>query len=245
MAKRKNVRLYSSGGNDMKQVKEELRLAVVEELRKKADDWNLAELEPGKDSVVATALVTGLRSDRFEPPKLVIRQRNGFLGVEVRGVTRLGNTGHIGNRTVANLLRCLFFKEMEEGDGKADDQIMMLQILTHQYLTSPRDSEDLLAAAIEGSNDVTVFTRAVKDARDGEVYVTAVVEFDGETFPATFLDIVEGVVVHAARIGRFVRMMRDLVLPEATPMRDVVAKILASNAKKNETEEAPVAELTL
>lgn len=230
----------------MKTMNVESKNEILATLQKHAEDWDLEDVEAGEDCVIAKADVLGVRAGGMIPPRLRIVQRNEMLGIEVRNITRTGSTGTVKNRVTHALLRRLVFGEMDEEESKFNDLMEICQLHAHQFLTSPRIPEDLLAAVIEGSNAQVVFTRAVVDSQDGEVYVTACIECDNESLPASFVDTIGAVLTHAARIGRFVRIMRDFVIPEAPPSREEVAKLFKAKEKASaNTSLAPSPEMAL
>jgi hypothetical protein len=229
----------------MKTLKSEFKELIISALEKHAEDWDLIGIESGEDSLIASAAVHGVRAGGMIPPCLRIVERNGLLGIEVRKITTVGSAGTTFNRAVRHLVSRLVFRDFNDDETKFMENIEMCEIHAGLFLNSPRTAEDLLIAVIQGSNDSVVFTRAIIDSRDGEAYVSAAIECDYEALPPSFVNVTEAVLSHAARLGRFVRIMRDLVIPDTPPSREEVCKVLTAKeeaAKQTSSRPAAVSE---
>lgn len=219
---------------------------VIERLRSKADGWKLSGIEAGTDDDLIAEALTGTKTDSLRTPRLVIRKDDAMLKIAVRNVTRLGAGGTVSNSAVCANLTSLFFPGLQEDGEKVATQIALLQLIAQQFITTPRSADDLLAAVIEGSNDGTVRTRAVKDPRDGEIYVDTTTPCDGKEIPAGFDDAVDAVLHHAALIGRFLRISRDMILPDQSAatkqLADVIRLMMESRQSEPKHESAERAE---
>lgn len=223
-------------------------------------DHNRERLQLGEpltgesDHLLAGAPVEGL-GDGQQDRVLVFAKRGNALIVRCHHVLYLGSKGEHANRTAFHLLCKLFACDSEEFDNLRDDQFDLMGLLVEQFRARRRQTDELLAHVVFGSNDLTVWTKASVDWRDGEVVVELTQPCEFDSLPESLDDDVLAVLNHAQRLIRVDHVVRQLFTPEPR-MSDVALNRLkrnlielveqrAATADSKEQEDAEAEALTL
>lgn len=193
------------------------------------DSLGLRNIEAGDGDLVAKAIVGGVPTGSMLPMALVLRRHHDHMVVEARMVSHVGSAGSLMNCTAVEYLRTLLNPE-DDGPERLSDRMGILRLFLHTYMASSHTTEEFLANLIEASNASHVFTRAIRDPRDGEVYLTAAMECDYSQMPRGFTMIVEAVLDHARKIAGIARLIQDLIMPEAPRDQTVLAQAMAAQA---------------
>jgi len=175
--------------------------------------------------------VDGLASGGLHTPVLQIVERSSSLFIEAHNLARFGSPGSYMNYAPQYLLHEALFDDIKGRGENGHLDLFQMRMLVNAYLTSTHTSDELLATVVQASNANTVFTHAIKDYRDGEVYVRAHVRCDFISVPDDFEFIVRAVLDHSARIRRFVLIMRELALPDTTNWQDLAESLMADVAE--------------
>ncbi|MCB9851892.1 MAG: hypothetical protein H6819_02255 [Phycisphaerales bacterium] len=165
------------------------------------------------DHLLAGAPVEGLGQGQRERV-LVFAKRGNTLIVKCHHVLYLGSKGEHANRTAHHLLRKLFACNGNEIEKLEGDQFDLMGLLVEQYRAGRRETDELLAHVVFGSNVFTDWTKASVDWRDGEVMVALTQECNFESLPESLEDDVLAVLNHAQRLIRLAQVIRQLFTPE-------------------------------
>ncbi len=188
------------------------------------------DLRMGDDCEVIIPII-GLDVEGLPPPMLRIYEQKSYLFVEARDLVYLGSPGSLMNCTAQALMDSLIFIDAKEGCEFEQRRPILLNMLANAYLSSARTSDELLASVIQAANVNTLFTNAIKNPQNGEIYVEATMRCDFVGIPDDFKDTVAGVFDYAARIRRFIKLMRSYVLPDTNNVEMVVSSMLTMCSK--------------
>lgn len=214
-------------------ITEDVKRSFQAKLQELAHDLHLGRIEIGRESsVIATAVVEGLRTTGFTIPILRIGAKEDFLVVETRHLTYRGCRGHLANKTVVHFLTNLLLPGLS-GDLDAD-KILLLTLTGKAFFSETHTVDDLIALVVSASNDALLLTRACIDFRDGETYVDRTTPWDGNCLPEDFELTVRRVLEHATMIIRFTHSLREEVFPQAD--RHILAVLSAVFDKLSEQE---------
>jgi hypothetical protein len=216
----------------MSKIKDSFKTQVVDTLDKTFGKWlTMDDLKMLGNEYDAMVPITGLDVEGLPTPILRLFEQQSNLFVEARELVCLGSPGSLMNCAPQEFMESLIFID-SEADGEFEKRRpILLNMLANTYLSSARTSDELLASVIQASNANTLFTNAIKNPRNGEIYITARMSCDFASIPDDFKNIVAAVIDHSARIRRFVNLMRRDVLPDTNNMEMVIASMLTMFSK--------------
>jgi len=204
----------------METVSQTFRTSLVRALKSiKTDLLQLDNMEPGEGDVIVKAVVSSLPNWLQHPVGLMLRSHHSSLLAEMRMIAQVGSGGSLMNCTPDEYLSAL-----HPGEGHSFERLVekigYLRLLAHTYVLSPRTMEDLLGNLIDASNGMFVFTTAVRDRSDGEVWVKATMKCDLKTVPDDLAMVVSALFEHAVWIVRTVKLLRSDIVPDAVLRAD-------------------------
>jgi hypothetical protein len=188
------------------------------------------DLRMGEECEVIVPFI-GLDVEGLPPPMLRIYEQQSYLFVEARELVYLGSPGSLMNCTAQALMDALIFIDAKAGREFEKRRPILLNMLANAYLSSARTADELLASVIQAANANSLLTNAIKNPQNGEIYVEARMCSDFVGVPDDFKDIVVAVFDYAARIRRFIKLMRSYVLPDTNNVEMVVSSMLTMYSK--------------
>jgi hypothetical protein len=191
------------------------------------EEIGLRSITTGDEDVIAKGIVSGIETGSIIPIVFGVRRHLDHMIVETRKVASAGSGGNLMNATACEYLHTLLAGNDEDSD-RLRDRFGLLRLFFHTYMASPHTAEEFVANLVEATNDRHVYTRAIRDPRDGEIYVAASTECDFVHVPHRFAMVAGGVLSHAREVNMLVRVFRDMIHPNSQIEEKVLVHALAA-----------------
>lgn len=200
-------------------------------------DLDINRMETEEKSVLIP--ICSMNAPDLPSPTLQITERKHSIHIQVSPLAYLGSPGSLMNFTPSELLTAILFRDIgQPADSNPHNDWLLMRLLANTYLASAHTIDELFAAAIHASNAKTVFTKAVVQPEDGEVYVSTRISSTATSIPEEVEMISLALLDHASRIRKFIQTARIMVQPNAINWQEIAAS-LCSPSPESRTADAP------